>query len=122
MYEYPGLHKLHACYARAHNMHANGVTRARIFVHGVDWEHHWELLRTYFKKIRTTTTTVHSVFNSQHSCPKSLQRYYSIWSSIFRTLTLSLIDLSQADIQILYGFQIDNGIWQCVNSSWTGIF
>ena len=32
------------------------------------------------------------------------------------TLTLSLIDLSQSDIQILYGFQID-GIRQCVNSS-----
>ena len=30
---------------------------------------------------------------------------------------VSLIDLSQSDIQILYGLQIDNGIRQCVNSS-----
>ena len=35
---------------------------------------------------------------------------------------VSLIDLSQSDIQILYGLQIDNGIWQCVSSSLTGIF
>ena len=33
-----------------------------------------------------------------------------------------LIDLSQSDIQIIYGLQIDNGIWQRVNSSGTGIF
>ena len=33
-----------------------------------------------------------------------------------------LIGLSQSDIQILYGFQIDNSAQQCVSSSWTGIF
>ena len=49
-----GLHKL-----RAHKVHANGVARARKFVHGSDWEHNWELLITcphrplYFKKIKT---------------------------------------------------------------------
>ena len=30
--------------------------------------------------------------------------------------------MSQSDIQILYDLQIDNVIWQCVKSSWTGIF
>ena len=69
------------------------------------------------KKIRTTTTT---------SSSESLQSQYSIRSSIFPIHYLKfqtgLIDLSQSGIQILYGLQIDNGIRQCVNSSWTGIF
>ena len=33
-----------------------------------------------------------------------------------------LMDLSQYDIETLYGLQIDNGVRQCVNSSWFGIF
>ena len=35
---------------------------------------------------------------------------------------VTFLDLLQSDIQILYGRQIDNGIRQCVGSSWTGIF
>ena len=30
--------------------------------------------------------------------------------------------MSQSDIQLLYGLLIDNGIQQCVNCSWIGIF
>ena len=32
-------------------------------------------------------------------------------------LQVLLIDLSQSDIEILYGLQIDNGVRQCANSS-----
>ena len=42
--------------------------------------------------------------------------------TIFLKFPVCLIDLCQSDIQILYGLQIDNGIWQCVNSTRTGIF
>ena len=64
--------------------------------------------------------------HTHHPYPKSLQPYY-----IYSILSLShlhlkfkvcLINLSQSDIQTLYGLQIDNYIWQCVNSSWTGFF
>ena len=40
----------------------------------------------------------------------------------FLNLHVCWIDMSQSDIQILYSLQIDNGIRQCVNSRWTGIF
>ena len=77
-----------------------------------------------FKKIRLTTTT--AVFRFQRSNSESLQPYCSIRSSILCSPNLKfkvrLIDLSQSDIQILCGLQIDNGIRQCVNSSWSGIF
>ena len=33
-----------------------------------------------------------------------------------------LIDMSWFDIKILHDLKIDNGIWQCVNSTWAGIF
>ena len=52
----------------------------------------------------------HRIFNFQHSSPESLQLYHSIRSSIFRPLILRLIDMSQCDILILHGLQIDNGI------------
>ena len=42
--------------------------------------------------------------------------------SISLTFQVSLIDLSQCDIQIPYNLKTDNRIWQCVNSSWTGTF
>ena len=42
--------------------------------------------------------------------------------TIFLKFPVCLIDLCQSDIQILYGLQKDNGIWQCVNSNRTGIF
>ena len=51
------------------------------------------------------------MFDPQYSISQSYLKFH-----------IRLIDLSQSDIQILYDFQIDNGIQQCVNSSWTGIF
>ena len=67
------------------------------------------------KKKRLTTTTAFLIFNISN-----------ILSSIFRTpyfkFKFRLIDLFQSDIQTLNGLQIDKGIWQCVNSSWTGVF
>ena len=64
------------------------------------------------KKKRLTTTTAFLISN--------------ILSSIFRTpyfkFKFRLIDLFQSNIQTLNGLQIDKGIWQCVNSSWTGVF
>ena len=67
------------------------------------------------KKKRLTTTTAFLISNISN-----------ILSSIFRTpyfkFKFRLIDLFQSDIQTLNGLQIDKGIWQCVNSSWTGVF
>ena len=48
-------------YDHARDMHANFNTCAQKCVHGIDWEHNWELFITFpdrplcFKKIRTTT-------------------------------------------------------------------
>ena len=60
--------------SKLRNVHVNRVTRARKFVHGIDWEQYLSLLHPYLK------------------------------------FQVCLIDLSQSDIQILYGFQMDNGI------------
>ena len=72
---------------------------------------------------RTTTTTAFLISNIVVSNPYS---HSAAFDSQFRTPYLKfkvrLIDLSQSDIHILYDLQIDNGIWQCVSSSWTGIF
>ena len=89
----------------------------------------WELLFTrphrplWFKKIRTITTTAilisntvvpnpytHSIaFNGQFfsqlsELPGPIKRFVLAWYSI------------------LYGLEIGNGILQCVNKSWNGIF
>ena len=109
-------------YDHAHNVHTNGVTLAQKSVHSIDWEHNWKLLITCphrplcFKKIRTTTTTMFLIFNTVVLNPYSHSIEFN--SPSFAPWPY----LSQSDIQILYGFQIDNGIWQFVNSSWTGIF
>ena len=67
------------------------------------------------KKKRLTTNTAFLISNISN-----------ILSSIFRTpyfkFKVRLIDLFQSDIQTLNGLQIDKVIWQCVNSSWTGVF
>ena len=109
-------------YDYAHSVHKNVVTLAQKFVHCIDWEHNWKLLIACphrplcFKKIRTTTTTMFLIFNTIVFNPYSHSIEFDPQS--FAPLPY----LSQSDIQILYGFQIDNGIWQFVNNSWTGIF
>ena len=45
----------------------------------------------------------------------------NLWQP-YRKFQVCLIDLSEPAISILYGLQIDNGIRQCVNSNWIGIF
>ena len=115
-------------YNRACNVHPNGVTNVRKFVQGIDWELNWELLiacphrPVCFKKIRTATTSA-SILNTV-----VWNQYSIVQNSILNLLhhylkfQVCFTDLSQSDIQTLYGLQIVNGIWQCVNSSWTGIF
>ena len=60
--------------------------------------------------------------------PNKMQQYCQLnpkcgnWLWTNFQMQVALIDLSQSDVQILCGLQMDNGIWQCVNISWTGIF
>ena len=91
--------------------------------------HNWELFIAHphrplcFKKIRTTTPIVFLISSTvvpnycNHSTAFDPQSF-----APFSKFQVSLIDLSQSDIQILYGFQIDNGIRQCIQSSWAEIF
>ena len=57
-------------YDCARNVHTNDVRRAQKFVHGIDWEHNWELLTALphrplcFKKIRRTTTKPFLISNT----------------------------------------------------------
>ena len=109
-------------YDHAHNMH----------VIGIDWEHNWELLIACpkrplcFKKIRTTTTTGFLISNTvvpnpySHSTTFDLKFFAPLHP--YLKFQVRLIDLPQSDIQIFYGLQTDNSIWQCVNSNWTRIF
>ena len=71
-----------------------------------------------FKKIRKTTTTVF-LFPTQQPRILTAVVQHSILnlSHPYFKFHVRLIDLSQSDIQILYGLQIDNVIRQCVNSS-----
>ena len=88
--------------------------------------HNWELLISRphwplcFKKIRKTTTTVF-LFPTQQPRILTAIVQHSILnlSHPYFKFHVRLIDLSQSDIQILYGLQIDNVIVirQCVNSS-----
>ena len=89
-----GLHKLRAR-QMALRVHENSYT----------------LLITLCKNnLNLPISHYHSVFNFQNSPAESLQPYYSIQSSIFKTPHLKfkvrLIDLSHSDIQILYSLQI----------------
>ena len=74
--------------------------------------HNWELLIAHphrplcFKKIRTTSTAMLLISNTVVLNPYS-------HSTAFSPLVLS----SRPDIQILYGLQIDNNIWQCVTAA-----
>ena len=77
----------------------------------------------YCKKIKKPLTQ-HSQFSTQQSCVLTAIAQHLILNlpHPYLNFQVSLIDLSQPDIQILYGLQIDDGIQQCVNSSSTGIF
>ena len=80
---YPGVLPLRAftnCmqgYGRACNMHANSITCAWKLVHGINWEHNWELLIAcphiplHFKKIKTTFTTAFLISNTVVPTPYS---------------------------------------------------
>ena len=59
----------------------------------------------------------HNIFNSQHIVQHSILNL----SHPYLMFQVSLVVLSQSDIQILYGLQIDNDIQQSINNSWTGI-
>ena len=79
-------------------------------------------MRPCFKKIKTITTTAFLTSNTvvpnpyNHSAAFDLQSFTPL-----SEVPVSLIDMSRSNIQILYDIQIDNGILQRVNSSWTGI-
>ena len=74
------------------------------------------------KKIKLTTTTTFLISNTVVPNPYShIIAFIPHLSHPYLQFHNCLIDLSQPDIQILYGLQIDHGIRQCVNSSWTGI-
>ena len=62
---------------------------------------------------KLSTVTIENCLK-QHSIINLLQPYCKF--------QVHIIDWSQSNIQILYDLQVDNGIRQCVNSSWTGIF
>ena len=59
--------------------------------------------------------------NFQHNSTAIVQRLIQNLPQPYLKFQVSLIGLSQSDIQILYGLQIDNVIQQCVASK-TGIF
>ena len=65
-------------------------------------------------KIRTTTATVSLISNTVVSNPYSDSITFDpqFFAAVHPCLKFQvhLIDLSQSDIQVLYGFQIDNGI------------
>ena len=58
----------------------------------------------------TSNTVVPNPYN--HSAAFDLQSFTPL-----SEVPVSLIDMSQSNIQILYNLQIDNGILQCVDSS-----
>ena len=65
------------------------------------------VLNPYNLILTTLTTVQQSNLNLQHPYLK---------------FQVHLIDLFKPDIQILYDLQINSGIRQCVNNSWTRIF
>ena len=92
---------------------------------------YWELLiaRPHkplcLKKMRTTFTTVFLILTQQSWILTAIMQHYILNLShpyLYLKFQVHLIDLPQCDIQILYSLPIDNGIRQCVNSSWIGIF
>ena len=76
----------------------------------------------WFKKIKITTTT--TLLISQQSRIITAIVHCSILNLLhpYLEFQVSLVDLSQSDIQILDGLQINNGILECVSSSFTAIF
>ena len=100
-------------YKRARNVHISST----------DLEHNSELLLAQphiflcFKKIRATTATT-LLFPTQSRILTAIVQH-SILNLLHPYLKFQvfLIDITQSDIQILYGLQIDNGIPQSVNSS-----
>ena len=92
---------------------------------------YWELLIASphkplcLKKMRTTFTTAFLILTQQSWILTTIIQHYILNLShphLYLKFQVHLIGLPQCDIQILYGLPIDNGIRQCVNSSWTGIF
>ena len=112
----------------ARHVHANGVTWTRKFKHGMIPLCKNNLNLPIFhsplcsKKIKITTTTAFLISNTVVPNPYShIRAFIPHLSHPYLQFHNCLIDLSQPDIQILYGLQIDHGIRQCINSGWTGI-
>ena len=102
---------------------ANNITRAQKSAQGIDREHNWELLITHPPLCLTKTRPITTTFLISNTLVPNPYSHGTTFDPQFNIkFKVHLMYLPQSYIQILHGLKIDNGIQQCVSSSWIGIF